>query len=160
MKWELKKIPISYHLLRSSNFSSLVEVIVIVDKLLALELTQSEFALGLVEGLLLVELVAISCSHDVCMQVLLGHKKLSIANHMVLGEPGTIIEAVFLVSCHAVMVKADTATWRAVTPVPFMLCLWALDGHAEVCCQLAVLVVGSCIHQGFLAISSAECMQI
>lgn len=63
-----------------------VEILGLVDELSALQLTNVEAGLSLMEGLILVELVAIGCADDVCVKVFLRYKKLAIADHGVLRE--------------------------------------------------------------------------
>ena len=137
-----------------------MEVMVIVDKLLALELSECQSLFIFVERLILVELVAIGCSHDVCVQVLLCHEKFSITNHVILRETGAIVEAILLVGSQTFLIKANTATRRAIAPVTFVLCLWALNGSAEVCGQISMLVIRCSVHQCLLAVSSAEGVQM
>ena len=57
-----------------------VEILGIVHELPALQLTNVETGFSLVEGLILVELVAVGCAHDVGVEVLLCDEELSIAN--------------------------------------------------------------------------------
>ena len=111
------------------------------------------------EGLILVELVAIGCSHDVCVHILFRHEKFAIANQMVLWETGTIVETVLFVGSQTILIKVDTATRRAITPVSLELCLWALNGSTEICGEFAMLIVRWGVHQSLLAISSAESVQ-
>ena len=61
-----------------------MEVLGVVDELLALEFANVEARLRLMEGLVLVELVSIGSSHDVCVQVLLSYEELAITDHRVL----------------------------------------------------------------------------
>jgi hypothetical protein len=95
-----------------------MEVMVIINKFFALQLSECESCLILVEGLVLVELVAIGCSHDVGVQVLFGHEKFSITHQVVLRETGAIVEAILLVSSQTFLVEADTAARRAIDSCP------------------------------------------
>ena len=61
-----------------------VEVLGIVHELSASQLTNVEAGLSLVEGLILVELVAVGCPHDVGVQVLLCDEELAVTDHRVL----------------------------------------------------------------------------
>jgi hypothetical protein len=63
-----------------------MEIVGIVDELAAFQLSMGKAQLSLVEGLILVELVAIGCALDICVQVLLRHEKLAVTNHRVLRE--------------------------------------------------------------------------
>ena len=123
-----------------------MEVMVIINKFFALKLSECESCLIFVEGLVLVELIAIGCSHDVSVQVLLGHEKLSITHQVILRETRAIVEAILLVSSHTFLIEADTATRGAITPVALVLCLWALNGSAEVCGQITMFVVRCGVH--------------
>ena len=63
-----------------------MEILGVIDELFALEFSNVEASLGLMEGLILVELVSISSSHNVCVHVLLSHEELTITDHRVLRE--------------------------------------------------------------------------
>lgn len=123
-----------------------MEVMVIINKFFALQLSECESCFIFVEGLVLVELIAIGRSHDISVQVLFGHEKFSITHQVVLRETGAIVEAILLVSSQTFLIKANTATRRAIAPVALVLCLWALNGSAEVCGQFTMFVVRCGIH--------------
>lgn len=123
-----------------------MEVMVIINKFFALQLSECESCFIFVEGLVLVELIAIGRSHDISVQVLFGHEKFSITHQVVLRETGAIVEAILLVSSQTFLIEANTATRRAIAPVALVLCLWALNGSAEVCGQFTMFVVRCGIH--------------
>lgn len=58
-----------------------MEILSIIDEFSASQLSNVEACLSLVEGLILVELVAVGSSNDVRVQVLLRHEQLAIADH-------------------------------------------------------------------------------
>ncbi len=137
-----------------------MEVMVIINKFFALQLSERESCLILVEGLLLVELIAVGCSHDVSVQVLFGHEKFSVTYQVILRETGAIVEAVLLVSSQTFLIEANATARRAIAPVALVLCLWALNGSAEVCGQFTMFVVRCGVHQGLFAVSPAESVQM
>ena len=137
-----------------------MEVMVIINKFFALQLSECESCFIFVEGLVLVELIAIGRSHDISVQVLFGHEKFSITHQVVLRETGAIVEAILLVSSQTFLVEADTAARRAIAPVALVLTLWALNGSAEVCGQFTMFVVRCGVHQGLFAVSPAESVQM
>ena len=137
-----------------------MEVMVIINKFFALQLSECESCFIFVEGLVLVELIAIGRSHDISVQVLFGHEKFSITHQVVLRETGAIVEAILLVSSQTFLIKANTATRRAIAPVALVLCLWALNGSAEVCGQFTMFVVRCGVHQCLFAVSPAESVQM
>ena len=118
----------------------------IVDELSALEFAESEPALSLVEGFLLVELVAVGRSHDVRVQVLLSHEEFAVADHRVLEESGAIVETVLLVSRQRIMVELDTAVRGTIAPVALVLSLGALNRGAEISCPFGLFIVGCSVH--------------
>lgn len=63
-----------------------MEILSIIDEFSAFQLSNVEACLRLMEGLILVELVAVCCPDDVRVQVLLCHEQLRIAYHRVLEE--------------------------------------------------------------------------
>ena len=86
-----------------------MEILSVVDEFSASQLANVEACLSLVEGLILVELVAVGGPNDVRVQVLLRHEQLPIADHRVLEEPRRVVETVLLVCGHRFVVETDAA---------------------------------------------------
>jgi hypothetical protein len=86
-----------------------MKILRLIDELLALELADIEASLRLMEGFLLVELVAVGCPDHVRVQVLLRHEKLPVTDRRVLRETRRVVEFVLFVRGNGTHVKTDAA---------------------------------------------------
>ena len=136
-----------------------MEILSIVDEFSASQLANVEACLSLVEGLILVELVAVGGPNDVGVQVLLRHEQFPIADHRVLEEPRGVVKTVLLVCGHRFLVETDATGWLTRLPVALMLVVGALDGGSEVGGPPVRLVVGGGVHKGLLTIATTEGVQ-